>query len=500
MKKYFPQLTALLFLLFAACDDANEVEEVVAPIDNEPEVVVPTNPDAGVNNFIYSGMNIYYRWKDNVPDLATDKRTNNVEYNEYLQASGNPEVFLESLVYNRQTVDRDSRVETDYQASLDNLQGVLGTNGLEFGLALYGDNKVLGYVRLVLPGSNADGKDIKRGDLFTEVDGREMTVENYGSLLFGNNPTYTLTMATLVNNTITPTGETVELTKTDYDENPVFNINVFEEAGRRIGYVHYLQFTAKESELNAAFLELKNQGVTDLVVDLRYNGGGYSAVSTSLSSMITGQFSGEIVKKEKWNSEIEAEWERQGIDRSDRFRNKTSGFFSDEPINSLNMTSVSFIVSGRTASASESLVKGLMPYINVDVVGATTYGKNRGGFTLYDAPDFSIENANPDHTYALYPIMYTITNKNDEGWGNGIEPDIFIDEDIGNMGVIGNRNEPLLNAAINNIVGISAKPDVIKTFDYETIGGSRMNRLFVTDVLETRPEIKEAMKKMRDKK
>ena len=76
----------------------------------------------------------------------------------------------------------------------------------------------------------------------------------------------------------------------------------------------------------------------------------------------------------------------------------------------------------------------------------------------------------------------------------------IIDEDIGNMGVIGNRNEPLLNAAINNIVGISAKPDVIKTFDYETIGGSRMNRLFVTDVLETRPEIKEAMKKMRDKK
>ncbi len=497
MKKYFPHLFVGMLMLIASCSDSASIIEEVGPIDNGPEVL-PSNPDAGVNNFIYSGMNIYYRWKDDVPVLADDKFNNNQEYNAYLQASGNPETFLETLVYNRATVDRDSRVETDYKESLAGLEGTQGTNGVDFGLALYGDNKVLGYVQLILPGSDADGKDIRRGDLFTEVDGRELTVENYASLLFSANPTYTLTMASLVGNTITPTGEFVELSKTDYEENPVFNISVFEEAGKKIGYIHYLGFTAKESELNAAFLELKNKGITDLIVDLRYNGGGYSAVSTSLSSMITGQFTGEVIKKEQWNSLLEADFERQGIDRSDRFRDQTSGFFSDEPINSLNLNSVHFIVSSRTASASESLIKGLMPYINVKVIGETTYGKNRGGFTLYDNPDgfFGIEGANPDHTYALYPIMYTITNKLDEGWSNGIEPNVFIDEDLGNMGVIGSRNESLLNAALNDIVGIAAKSDYVKTFEYENIGDSRMDRRLPTDILEARPEILKVMKKM----
>lgn len=499
MKKYLPHLTAMLFLFLAACGDSDEIEKAVLPVVVEPEVL-PVNPDAGINNFIYSGMNIYYRWKDDVPVLANDRFSNNEEYNAFLQASGNPETFLETLVYNRQSVDKDSRVETDYKESLANLQGDLGTNGVDFSLALYGDNKVLGYVRLILPGSDADGKNIKRGDIFTEVDGREMTLENYRSLLFSDNPTYTLNIASIVSNTITPTGETVELTKMDYDENPVFNVSFFEEGGRKIGYIHYMQFTAKESELNAAFLELKNEGITDLVVDLRYNGGGYSAVSTSLSGMITGQFTGEIVKKEKWNSEAEAQFESQGIDRSDRFRDQTSGFFSDEQLNSLNMNSVHFITSGSTASASESLIKGLMPYINVKVVGETTYGKNRGGFTLYDSEDFGIEGANPDHTIALYPIMYTITNKLDEGWANGIEPDVYAEEDLANLGVIGSRSEPLLKAAINDIVGISSKVETGKTFDYEVIADSRSNRLIVTDVLEARPEVRDALKKMRSKK
>ena len=177
-------------LLIGACSDSNDVIEEVVIIDNGPEVV-ETNEFAGINNFIYTGMSIYYRWKDNVPGLANDRFSSNEEYNAYLQASGTPEGFLETLVYNRETVDRDSRVETDYKESLANLQGDLGTNGVDFGLALYGDNKVLGYVRLILPGSDEDGKDIKRGDLFTEVDGRELTIENYRGLLFSDNPTYT---------------------------------------------------------------------------------------------------------------------------------------------------------------------------------------------------------------------------------------------------------------------------------------------------------------------
>ena len=409
--------------------------------------------------------------------------------------------LLETLVYRRQTVDKDTRLETDYKESLANLQGNQGTNGVEFGLVVYGDNKLLGYVKLILPGSDADGKNIGRGDLFTEVNGTELTLSNYASLLFSENPTYTLTMARLDGNTIIPTGVTVELTKTEYEENPVFNLSYFEEAGKKIGYMHYLQFTAKESELNAAFAELKSQGVTDLVVDLRYNGGGYSAVSTSLASMITGQFNGEVIVKQNWNNEIQAYYEQECLECIvEVFRNQTSGYFSDEAINSLNLNSVHFIVTGRTASASETLIKGLMPYIDVKVIGAKTYGKDRGGFTLYDSEDFRIEGANPDHTYALYPIMYTNSNSLDEGWSQGIEADVFIEEDLGNMGVIGSRNEPLLSAAIDDIVGVSAKPAAVKAFEYELIGDSRMDRVMPTDIIDAKPQIREAMKQIKAQK
>ncbi len=124
-------------------------------------------------------------------------------------------------------------------------------------------------MRLVLPGSDADGKNIKRGDVFTEVDGKQLTVGNYRSLLFGENTTYTLAISEIIGNTITPTGESVELTKTDYTEPSINKVAVIEEAGRRIGYIHYTQFSSQESELNAAFLELKNEGITDLVLDLK---------------------------------------------------------------------------------------------------------------------------------------------------------------------------------------------------------------------------------------
>jgi len=502
MTKYIPMLAfSLLFLGLAACSDTNSIIEEVVEKEDILEEVIP-NPNAGINNFIYSGMNVFYRWKSDVPVLSDDNFVSDEEYNEYLQASDTPENFLETLVYRRESVDFFTRLETDYEENLSDLQGTQATNGVEFGLVRYDDNKVLGYVRFILPGSDADGKDIRRGDLFTEVNGTQLTLDNYASLLFSDATTYTLNIASLNGNIITPTGRNIELTKTEYDENPVFNVTVFEEAGKKIGYVHYTQFTAKESELNAAFLELKNLGITDLVLDLRYNRGGYADVSLALASMITGQFKGEILTKQEFNKEFMDYYESECpecIQR--RFIDRTTGSFSDEVINSLNLSSVYMIISGNTGSASETLISGLSVYINVKLIGDITSGKYTGGGTIYDSEDFGIEGANPDHTYALYPIWYTNSNSLGDSWPNGIEPDIFLDEDLGNMGILGSRDEPLLSATINDIVGVTAKQQLEKSlFDYDIIGDSRMDRRMPTEVIDSRPEIKVAMKKMMSKK
>ncbi len=97
---------------------------------------------------------------------------------------------------------------------------------------------------------------------------------------------------------------------------------------------------------------------------LRYNPGGLATVSTSLASMITGQFKGEVIKKETWNNRYQTYWESECPEcLVEVFDDRTSGFLSDEAINSLNLNSVHVIGLSGTASASESLISGLQPYI-----------------------------------------------------------------------------------------------------------------------------------------
>ena len=257
MKNYFTLLFAALFIFFSACTDSDEVMEKVEVVEETPEEPAP-NPNGDVNNFIWSGLNLYYLWQGAVDDLADDRFSNDIEYNGYIQASGSPESFFESLLYRRQSVDVYSWIVDDYVELENQLSGVSKTNGVEFGLSLVssGSDQVIGWVDLIVPGSDADGKEIKRGDFFTEVDGIALNTSNYIDLLYGPNDTYTLTMAKLEGGTITPTGVTVELTKFEFEQNPVFMTKVIEEGGRKIGYIFYDYFNFNYNrELNAAFLE-----------------------------------------------------------------------------------------------------------------------------------------------------------------------------------------------------------------------------------------------------
>jgi C-terminal processing protease CtpA/Prc len=119
---------------------------------------------------------------------------------------------------------------------------------------------------------------------------------------------------------------------------------------------------------------------------------------------------------------------------------------------------VYILTTKSSASASELVINGLKPYINVVQIGDLTTGKNVGSVTLYDSPNFSKTNSSSKHRYAMQPIVLKIVNK--VGFGdyiNGLEPTIELKEDFGNLGVLGDSDEPLLNAAINTIVG-SGRP------------------------------------------
>ena len=133
-----------------------------------------------------------------------------------------------------------------------------------------------------------------------------------------------------------------------------------------------------------------------------------------------------------------------------RFTNKLS---NNESIFSLNLDRVFILTSARTASASELLINGLDPYIDVIHIGDFTVGKNQGSITVYDYINDS-RDKNPNHMYAMQPIVLKIGNvAGYTDFPNGLEPDIFIKESLLNPGVLGDIEEPLLKIAIDQISG-----------------------------------------------
>src|SRR5690606_16339196 len=151
----------------------------------------------------------------------------------------------------------------DYVSLMNSFAGVNTTEGMEFLLYTYAGDNVFGIVTYVLPNTSAEEEGVKRGDIFTSIDGVKMNVNNYRDLL--DKDAYVIDINYLDGNTITPTGKSVSLTKKEYSTNPVYKTEIIEVNGSKVGYLMYNSFTASyDGALNAAFGEFKTAGVTDL--------------------------------------------------------------------------------------------------------------------------------------------------------------------------------------------------------------------------------------------
>jgi carboxyl-terminal processing protease len=404
-----------------------------------------------INDFVWKGLNQYYLWQTDVPNLADNRFANQSALNDFLKGYSNPTSLFNSLRVDN-SIDRFSVIFSDYTVLEGILSGNTLNNGVDFGLRYKtgSTTDIFGWVRYIIPNSDASTKDIQRGDIFYAINGTPLTASNYQSLLAGT--TYTLNLADYDNGNITPNGQSVTLTKTQLAENPVYATNVFTEGTKKIGYLMYNGFfTSYENQLNTAFGQLKSQNITHLVLDLRYNSGGSIATATRLGSLITGQFNGEIFAKQQWNAKLDAYWLQNNPNSLFNYFTNTTN--SGALLNNLNLTKVYVITSRSTASASELVINCLKPYIQVIQIGDKTTGKNVGSVTLYDSPNFNKSGANPNHKYAMQPIV--IKTINAAGFGDyqtGLLSDIQQTEDYGNLGVIADATEPLLATAINEII------------------------------------------------
>jgi len=448
----------MLFLLSGALltscsnDDMDDIPEKKELSGEEPE----GNLELEIKDFEYKAMNVWYYYNDDMDIYADNYFAEQADLNEFLMNWDSPEeLFYEGLLLNYPNTDRFSWIVDDYEELENQFAGISTSTGMDYGWTLACDNcnEVALYVRYVLPNTPAKDAGIERGMVFTKVNGQQITLNNYRSILDRNS--FILTKGKIENGNIVSVEETFDVFKATVDENPVFIAKTLDVDGIKVGYIMYNSFTFDYSgDLNDAFGQFKTDNVTELVLDLRYNGGGRIDTAIDLASMITGQFDDEPFVKFQYNDFLQNSYESQGIDLTYTMDNTVRWKENSAPTNSLNLNRVYVIATGSSASASELVMNGLEPFIDVIHVGTATVGKVQGSNTFYDsdAPNFEKdESINPDHKYAIQPLILSLVNKNDEAYPEGLSPDILKKEFIDTYGVLGDPNEPLLSAALDKI-------------------------------------------------
>ncbi|HEY0678009.1 MAG TPA: S41 family peptidase [Chitinophagaceae bacterium] len=265
-------------------------------------------------------------------------------------------------------------------------------NALDFGLSVFfrveGDLRVK-YVEKTSPAGVAG---IKRGWRITKINGNtNMTTSNAEFIVQAvwNSPNSTFTFQK-------PDGSTVDipLVAAAYQENPVFLDSVYTVGSKNVGYLVFNSFlgdtTAVYNKFQQVFSKFAQQNVSEVVVDLRYNGGGYVSMQHKLANyLVKSTSSGSLMMTQSFN------------DKYAPYFNESTVF---SKLGSVNPDRVYFIVSSNTASASELLINNLRPVVDVKLVGPSkTYGKPVGYFPY------------PVGEWYVFPVSFRSTNKNGEG-------------------------------------------------------------------------------------
>ena len=392
-----------------------------------------------VNTWIYNTMSYYYLWNTNMPKITA---TN---------LKDDPMNYFYSILYDYGNTDRFSWIDSSATNLTNQLNGINKVLGIKYSI-FYTDNtqaNIAFVIAYVLKGSPAEKAGLKRGDIILKVDDKSITPTNYASIL--QNETLKLGLGSFASGVFTNTGNSVSVTKVELQTNPILKDTIVKWGGKNVGYIAYIQFLSSfDDSLRNVFGRFKSAGVNELVIDLRYNGGGYVTSSDLMTNLIVKDLSakvGTIMNKKVYNATYTEEL------------NKSSGStafntnFKLENNNLGTLSRVFFLVSNNSASASELVINNLRPFMDVILVGEHTYGKNVGSFTLTDSKN--------RWNYGLQPITFKIANAKDEsnyGTKDGFLPNISITDNVLPFKQLGDPYETVFNKALLYISPVAFQP------------------------------------------
>ena len=406
--RFFYQI-ALIALIFCGCTK----DEHVSP----DGLATEDNVYLDLNKWVYSQMNRQYLWREDLPDSTT------CDYNLA------PREFFKSLLSDK---DRFSYFTTN-----DNYKP--GQSNINYGFAYQemmdkNGNRALQILYINAPELRNSG--LRRGD-FVRI------ISDSGSI-------FTLKKIFFKKDVFTEGSESLSLSRRNlFDSSTVLLDSIYWENNRRIGYLCYLEYGDKEDLGNPLKRFAENQ-ISDLILDLRYNPGGYVSTCRFLSNCIvpSNAYNG-IFQQCSYNDILSLEYYNKTGDSKTYSYFETPGEFLGEQLGviltPLHLKRLLVITSSHTASASEATIICLRPYMQVTVIGENTVGKGVGSWTISD----------PRFRYAIQPITMRYYNADGETTpDSGIEPDISVSDGYltGKL-EIGDVNERLLNVALSYLKG-----------------------------------------------
>nr|WP_199156294.1 S41 family peptidase [Pedobacter sp. ASV2] len=447
----------------ATPDDTGTTTGTVTPPGNRTELTKDSI-------FLYAKE--FYYWNTSLPTYdAFNPRSfssNETELYAITQFSNNPTTGKPYEYVAKSTNPKYSFI--DYVSTAGKtgaLKADINTEN-DFGFSvLYDASGANLYVKYVYQNSSAAAQGLVRGCKVTSINGRtnlaysDDNVDFLNNAIFGSNTSIALTF-----NDLSGVSKSVTVNTTSYTVNPILFTSVYTVDAKKVGYIVFNSFTDNQTTaLNAIFANFAAQGVTELIVDLRYNGGGYISTAAQIvnlaapaaetgNTMFTYYYSSylqNLTTAQRKSSVLihQPLLDDNGKLQTGNFVNGKYATYADvdytpaasdnvekfAKLGTLNLSRVYFIVTGSTASASELTINSLRPVMDVKLIGSTTYGKPVGFFPVrIDKLDLYI------------PEFETKNKVGSGGYYSGLTVDKVASEDLTKSW--GDTSEPLLSYAL----------------------------------------------------
>ncbi|HDR50890.1 MAG TPA: peptidase S41, partial [Mariniphaga anaerophila] len=297
MMKLIKNIFLILLLAFAFACKEDPIPDPMpeTPLDTEKEKEEAPKLTQDINGFIKTAMTDIYLWYRYLPNI-------DIKYEMDSKA------YFDKLLYDE---DKWSFITDDVKALESSFEGVETSFGYSLAFGRFSNTgNIFALVEFVYPNTPAAEAGLKRGDIIVKMSGSDITDNNYRDLLYASS--LTISLGILGEGGISVDPNSVKMTAEELTLDPVMITEIIEHEGTRVGYLFYAQFISNfNTSLDTAFQFFQNEGITDLILDFRYNpGGGVNAAQYLCSSVapVNVVNSNSTLVTYQWNDKYQNYW------------------------------------------------------------------------------------------------------------------------------------------------------------------------------------------------